>query len=421
MGEPDRDGKPPGGDRRRRCLLVANVFPPVLGGSASVYDSLARFSGGRVSVLAPRLDYLTGRPLEGVAAFDSAAPFRVHRLRLLRTRMLPRLRPWHRIWLAFQDLELRVRLILAIGWIARAEAIGTVCIGELVACGWMVGFCRRLGLRTLIYVHGEEVSISDSYDSDGTRRRAALSRADAVIAVSRFARDATIRLIGEDTGKVALIPNGVDRARFSPQPRRVELAARYGLAGQRVLLTVGRLSERKGMDRVIEALPRLRGDMPDLVYLIVGEGPFRTVLEALAVSHGVADAVIFAGAVPPEELVDHYALADAFIMANRALENGDTEGFGLVFLEANACAVPVIAGSAGGSVDAVTDEVNGLVVDGDSCDSIAGAVRRLFGDAALRERLVRQGLDVSARSGWDERVAAFLRVCEGAEKKDLLF
>jgi phosphatidylinositol alpha-1,6-mannosyltransferase len=393
----------------------------VLGGSASVYDSLARFSGGRVSVLAPRLDYLTGRPLEGVAAFDSAAPFRVHRLRLLRTRMLPRLRPWHRIWLAFQDLELRVRLILAIGWIARAEAIGTVCIGELVACGWMVGFCRRLGLRTLIYVHGEEVSISDSYDSDGTRRRAALSRADAVIAVSRFARDATIRLIGEDTGKVALIPNGVDRARFSPQPRRVELAARYGLAGQRVLLTVGRLSERKGMDRVIEALPRLRGDMPDLVYLIVGEGPFRTVLEALAVSHGVADAVIFAGAVPPEELVDHYALADAFIMANRALENGDTEGFGLVFLEANACAVPVIAGSAGGSVDAVTDEVNGLVVDGDSCDSIAGAVRRLFGDAALRERLVRQGLDVSARSGWDERVAAFLRVCEGAEKKDLLF
>jgi phosphatidylinositol alpha-1,6-mannosyltransferase len=382
----------------RRCLLVANVFPPVVGGSASVYDSLARFSDGRVSVLAPRLDYLTGR---------------AHRLRLLRTRMLVRLRPWDRVWLAFQDVALRAHLVWAVARIARAEAIGAVCIGELVACGWLVRFCRILGLRTLIYVHGEEVSITDSYDSAGTRRRAALSRADAVVAVSRFAREAVMQLIGHESAKVALIPNGVDLARFTPRPPRAELVARYGLAGRRVLLTVGRLSERKGMDRVIEALPRLRAEIPELVYLLVGEGPFRPILEALAAALGVADAVIFAGAVPPEDLVDHYALADAFIMANRTLANGDTEGFGLVFLEANACAVPVIAGCAGGSVDAVTDGVNGLVVDGAACEPIAAAVLRLLGDGGLREALVREGLVVAARSGWPERVAAFLRVCDG--------
>jgi phosphatidylinositol alpha-1,6-mannosyltransferase len=410
VGEAEREGTPLGGDGPRRCLLVANVFPPIVGGSASVYDSLARFSNGRVSVVAPRLDYLSGRLLEGAAAFDAAAPFRVHRLRLLRTRMLPRLRAWHRVWLAAQDLELRARLVWAIARIARAEAIGTVCIGELVAGGWLVGFCRRLGLRTVIYVHGEEVSITDSYDSAGTRRRAALSRADAV---SRFARDAVVKLMGSDTGKVALIPNGVDLARFSPRPRRGDLVARYGLAGRRVLLTVGRLSERKGMDRVIEAMPLLRAALPDLVYLMVGEGPFRPVLEAIAASAGVADAVIFVGAVPPDELVDHYALADAFIMANRTLENGDTEGFGLVFLEANACAVPVIAGCAGGSVDAVMDGVNGLVVDGDRCEPIVAAVLRVLGDPALRAGLVSQGLAVAARSGWGDRVAAFLRVCDG--------
>ena len=397
----------------RRCLLVANVFPPVVGGSASVYDSLARFSDGRVSVLAPRLDYLTGRVLEGAAAFDAAAPFTVHRLRLLRTRMLPRLRPWDRIWLACQDVALRAQLVWAVARIARAEAIGAVCIGELVACGWLVGFCRILGLRTLIYVHGEEVSITDSYDSAGTRRRTALGRADAVVAVSRFAREAVVRLMGQESGKVALIPNGVDLARFTPRAPRPDLVARYGLAGRRVLLTVGRLSERKGMDRVIEALPRLRDEIPELVYLLVGEGPFRPRLEALAAALGVADAVIFAGAVPPEELVDHYALADAFIMANRTLENGDTEGFGLVFLEANACAVPVIAGCAGGSVDAVADGVNGLVVDGTQCAPIAAAVLRLMADDDLREALVREGLVVAARSGWRERVAAFLRVCDG--------
>jgi phosphatidylinositol alpha-1,6-mannosyltransferase len=100
-------------------------------------------------------------------------------------------------------------------------------------------------------------------------------------------------------------------------------------------------------------------------------------------------------------------------MANRTLENGDTEGFGLVFLEANACAVPVIAGCAGGSVDAVMDGVNGLVVDGDRCEPIVAAVLRVLGDPALRAGLVSQGLAVAARSGWGDRVAAFLRVCDG--------
>jgi phosphatidylinositol alpha-1,6-mannosyltransferase len=382
-----------------------------MGGSASVYDSLARFGQGRVSVLAPAADYLTGRVLEGAAAFDAAAPFRVHRLPFLRTRMLPRLRPQDRVILAIQDVLLRVRLVRAIARIARAEDIGTVCIGELVAGGWLVGVCkRRLGLRTIVYVHGEEVSITDSYDFKRSRRRSTLAQADAVVAVSRFARDALVELMGVDPAKIALIPNGVDLARFSPRPRRDDLLARYGLSGRRVLLTVGRLSERKGADRVIGALPSLPADV---AYLIVGEGPWRSALEAQAAVFGVSDRVVFAGAVPPEELVDHYALADVFIMANRELPNGDTEGFGLVFLEANACGVPVIAGNAGGSVDAVTDGVNGLVVDGDSSPAIAAAVQRILGDASLRETLVRDGLATAARSGWGDRVESFLRVCDG--------
>jgi len=392
---------------------VANIFPPVLGGSASVYESLARLSGGRVSVLAPASDYLTGHALEGVAAFDEAAPFPVHRLKRLRTRMLPKLRPQDRVILAFQDVLLRIAVLRAIARIARAENIGTICIGELVAGGWLVKPCRSLlGLRTVIYVHGEEVSISSSYDADRSRRRRALQNADAVVAVSRFARDTVVRLMGVAPEKIALIPNGVDLSRFCARPRRPDLVARYGLEGRRVLLTVGRLSERKGMDRVIASLPALRAKLPDLVYLMVGDGPHRSALEAQAASLGVADCVVFAGAVPPEELVDHYALADLFIMANRELPNGDTEGFGLVFLEANACGIPVIAGRAGGSVDAVTDGVNGLMVDGQDSAGIETAVLRLFGDTALRDGLVREGFAVAARSGWPSRVEAFLKLCD---------
>jgi phosphatidylinositol alpha-1,6-mannosyltransferase len=411
VGLPHRDGKPPGGDEPRRCLLVANVFPPINGGSASVYDSLARFGQGRVTVLAPSADYMTGRELEGWREFDAAAPYRVHRLTYLRTRMLPKLRPRDRVILAVQDVVLRVRLVRAIARISRAENIRTVCIGELVAGGWLVRICRLLGLRTLVYVHGEEVNILDSYDFSRSRRRATLARADGVVAVSRFTRDALISLMGVDPAKITLIPNGVDLARFAPRPRQVGLMRRYGLAGHPVLLTVGRLSERKGQDKVIEALPALRQTIPGLTYLLVGEGPSRPMLEAQAEALGVAENVVFAGAVAPHELVDHYALADAFIMANRELPSGETEGFGLVFLEANACGVPVIAGRAGGSVDAVTDGVNGLLVDGEDVRSIVAGVSRVFHDQTLRTTLVQQGLAVAAQAGWESRVETFLKLC----------
>ncbi len=398
----------------KRCLVVANTFPPVHGGSAVVYDSLARFGHGRVSVLAPREDYRFGWPIGFWREFDRAAPFRVHRIHLLRTFLLdeepslPR-----RVVAALRDVTIRIVLLRAIRRIARTEDIGVVCIGELVASGWLAAISRRwFGLRSVIYVHGEEISSRMPYDVDGGRRRRALAEADAIVAVSRFTREALETTMGVPPGKIALISNGVDLRRFVPRPRRPDLMARYGLAGRRVLLTVGRLYARKGMDRVIESLPAVLRVLPDVRYLLVGDGTYRAELEQLARACGVREAVVFAGAVPDAELIDHYALADVFIMANREMPDGDTEGFGLVFLEANACGIPVIAGKAGGSVDAVTDLVNGLVVDGDQTAQIAAAILRLFQDDALRERLVQTGNTVAARSGWDSRVGQFLALCD---------
>lgn len=398
----------------KRCLVVANTFPPVHGGSAVVYDSLARFGRGRVTVLAPRQDYRFRWPIRTWREFDRAAPFHVHRIHLLRTPLLdeaPTLRD--RIVAALQDVAIRIDLLRAIRRVAKAENIGVVCIGELVASGWLAAVCRRLfGLRSIIYIHGEEISSRMSYDVDGHRRRRALAEADGIVAVSRFTREALETTMGVPAAKIALISNGVDLQRFTPRARRDDLLARYGLAGRRVLLTVGRLYARKGMDRVIASLPAVRQVLPDISYLLVGDGPYRPVLEQLAEDLGVRDAVVFAGSVADSELIDHYALADAFIMANREMPDGDTEGFGLVFLEANACGIPVIAGKAGGSVDAVTDEVNGLVVDGEQTAQIAAAIVRLFQDDLLRQRLIETGKVVAARSGWDSRVDQFLDLCD---------
>ncbi len=411
-GNPARPAPPqPAG----RCLIVTSVFPPVHGGSASVYDSLARFAGGRVCVLAPSHDYTTGLPIAGAAAFDAAAPFTVYRIRLLRTQMRDgRSSARRRLMLAAEEMAMRARVMRAIAAIARTEGIGSVCIGELAAGGWLAASCRRMfGVRVVIYVHGEEISTRNGYDQRGWRRRRALSQADTVVAVSRFTQAALTDLMGMDPARIALIPNGVDLVRFMPRPSRPDLLARYGLEGRRVLLTVGRPCARKGMDRVIEALPALLRAMPDLIYLVVGDSAWRPVLERQARQTGVAQAVVFAGSVPACDLADHYALAQVFIMANRALPDGDTEGFGLVFLEANACCVPVIAGQAGGSTDAVTDGVNGICVDGDDRQAVADAILRLFGDADLRIRLRETGLRVAARAGWPDRVARFLAVCDG--------
>jgi phosphatidylinositol alpha-1,6-mannosyltransferase len=397
-----------------RCLVVANTFPPVHGGSAVVYDSLGRFSSGRVSVLAPSEDYRSGMPIPGWREFDRVAPYPVHRLRLLRTHLSRGNQLWRRVLVnPAQDLAIRFGVVRRIGQLIRTDQVAALCIGELVASGWLTWAARRLfNLTCIVYVHGEEATTETPYDMNGRRRRRSLRLADGIVAVSRFTRDTLVERFDVPPDKIALISNGVDPGKFSPRPRRPDLVARHALAGKQVLLTVGRLYARKGMDRVIESLPLLRQTFPDLVYLVVGEGPYRQDLVSLASRLGVADRLILAGAVPDGELADYYALGDAFIMANRTLPDGDTEGFGLVFLEANACGVPVIAGQDGGSPDAVTDGVNGLVIDGNDPLAIAAAVRRLLSDTSLRAALRQRGLETAREVRWDRKVAQFLAFCD---------
>ena len=215
----------------------------------------------------------------------------------------------------------------------------------------------------------------------------------------------------------SLSPTASTSPGSSPGPaRRTWWPATAWPAGP-VLLTISRLYARKGIDRVIESLPAIVRRSPDIVYLIVGEGSYRPVLEDLVARHGLGRNVVFAGAVPDYELTDHYSLGDVFIMANRQMPDGETEGFGLVFLEANACGLPVIAGRDGGSVDAVTDQLNGLLVDGNDPAAIAEAVNRVFADDALRRRLRAGGAEVALASGWDRRVEQFLQFCDSLTGK----
>lgn len=397
-----------------KCLLVTRAFPPVVGGSATVYGNLARCAEGAVVVLAPFLDGQSGRELVGWQEHDRAAGFRVFRTPLLRA---PPGRPGSRLralWqLLSRDMPLMLRVLTRVARIVRRERVAVVVIGEVVYGGWLAGPCRFLLRRKVVlYIHGEELTIDRRPVTIAQALRGVhLRLAHAIVTVSRFGQHALTDRYGVEPGKIELITNGIDLDRFQPRPGDPTLRERYGLRDKRILLTVGRLSARKGMDRVIEALPAVLSRHPDVHYLIVGEGAYRAHLARLAAELGLADHVTFAGSVSDRALLEHYAIADVFVMPHRQLASGDTEGFGVVFLEANACGVPVVAGMAGGAADAVQNDVNGLTVDGEDVRAIAQAIVRILADPALRERLRAGGLARARQADCHHKTAQFLDLC----------
>jgi phosphatidylinositol alpha-1,6-mannosyltransferase len=398
-----------------KVVLIANNFPPVRGGSAVVYDNLARNSGGRVVVVAPSISYADGLPLIGWREHDRRARYRVIRLPLLRTVLQPTLErsTLGKVRFLAADLAMRMRLAARLLLVVRRERAAAICVGELLASSWLLLMFRRFtSVRTVVYVHGEEITTDDPYDSEHHRAQRGLLASDRIIVVSRFTQMAARRLLGERAnGRISLIENGVDTERFHPMEKRMDLLALYRLEGCFVFVSVCRLLEKKGIDHAIRAFAQVARRYPDCRYLVVGTGPYEDNLRQEAVDAGVEDKVVFAGDVPDEDLVDHYCLGDVFVMPNRELPNGDTEGFGLVFLEANSCGLPVVAGRDGGSMDAVQNGANGLVVDGHSVDAIAVAMLSLREDGRLRESIRARALVIAAAADWKSKAEDFLRIC----------
>ena len=214
--------------------------------------------------------------------------------------------------------------------------------------------------------------------------------ADRVIANSEFTRDELVKL-GVVSAKITLLYPGVDLERFRPGLPHADLNAGIGVvAGEKLIVSVGRLSRRKGFDQVIRALPLLLERGLTARYAVIGIGEDRDYLQSLAGELGVSDRVHFLGHVDPEDLPRWYNAADVVAMPNREID-GDTEGFGMVFLEAAACAKPAVAGLAGGTGAAVIDGVTGLRVDGASTQAVADALGRLLGNAVLAEELGKKG------------------------------
>ncbi|AFL87552.1 glycosyltransferase [Terriglobus roseus DSM 18391] len=270
-----------------------------------------------------------------------------------------------------------------------------VC-GGTYSAGWLMP-CNHRDACLVNYVHGEELTmqVKPLFLQPWMRawQRRCLRDARLNIAVSTYTAEMIGKLTPASPDRTVVLPNFIDQTRFHPSPQREHLRCQNGWSDKTILLTVARLDRRKGIDQALRALALLvqRGEaLPSWRYVIGGRGAEREELQALTRDLGLTQSVSFIGFVPEEELVHLYQTADVFLQPNREI-NGDTEGFGVVFLEANACGLPVIGGIAGGTADAIDHGQSGLRVDGDNVEDIADAIALLMLNKDLRETYGRRG------------------------------
>lgn len=373
-----------------RTLLVTNDFPPRPGGIQSYLHTFAsRLPADELVVYAPRW---RGDSHE---KFDAQQPFPV--VRHPTTLMVPT--PF---------VARRAARLL------REYDCDTVWFGAAAPLALLSPVLRQAGAQRIVAsTHGHEVGWS-MVPVARQALRVIGDTTDVVTFVSRYTRGRFAAAFGPNAA-LEHLPPGVDTETFRPDPAaRAELRARYGLGDRPTVLCLSRLVPRKGQDALILAFTEIKAKIDGAVLVIVGGGPYSERLRALAQSAGVADDVVFTGGVPAAELAAHHTIADVFCMPCRTRGAGlDVEGLGIVFLEASASGVPVIAGRSGGAPETVVEGETGHVVDGRSTTDIAAAIVSILGDRDRAAAMGAAGREwVSKNWRWDslgDRLHSLLR------------
>ncbi|MCK4451205.1 MAG: glycosyltransferase, partial [Anaerolineae bacterium] len=298
-------------------------------------------------------------------------------------------------------------LDILVSFLYQSAMIKRFSIQVTLVTHWAVNgpaawWCRRLfSTPYVVTAHAREILPRSASNAGWFAHRQfrsmqrVFNSASCVLAVSRYTRQ-RLEKSGVRPDHIRVVPNAVNAKDFAVADKdEVQaLRERWRIKGKRVILSVGRLVKRKGLDAAIRAMPLITAEVPGAVYLIVGSGPEEQSLCALAQSLDMEDRIIFTGYVPQVDLLNYYHLCDMFVMPCREIVTPgriDAEGFGIVFLEANACSKPVVAGRSGGVPDAVLDSQTGFLVDPLDVRAIAQATIRLLEDRDLATRLGENG------------------------------
>lgn len=347
---------------RPLVLVLTPDFPPARGGiQALAYQVVNEFT--RVDVQVVAID------APGASEFDERQQFPVRRVG--------------------GDWGSRAAAVMALnvwGFLAAARRRPDAILSLHIVAGPAAALARkRLSIPFAQYVYAKEIGARPALASH------AMGRADRVIAISNYARTLAMS-VGAQASRIALIHPGVSL------PSRVERVA----MDRPIILSIARLEDRyKGHDVLMRTMPIIRASVPDVEWVILGDGPLRPALEGLATAVGVDDCVSFLGSVSDGERDHWLARGDVLVMASRMPAQGLAgEGFGIVYLEANAYGMPAVGGNVGGATDAIVDGQTGLLVDPTDPIDLAGAIVRLITDGALARRLGEQGMARAQEFAW---------------------
>jgi phosphatidylinositol alpha-1,6-mannosyltransferase len=366
-------------------LLVTNDFPPRAGG-------IQQYCHNLVSQLPPDDVVVYAPAWRGAAEFDAAQPFRV--VRHPTSKMLP-------------GRAVTERAIA----LAREVQPQVVVFGAAFPLGLVAGrITRATGVPCVGWTHGVEVAVGRVPLVRGLMARVA-GDLRLVTAVSNWSA-ARVRRAVRGRCPVELLVSGVDAGVYHPGVDGVEVRRRHGLGDAPVCVCVSRLVPRKGQDVLIKAWPQVVGRVPDARLLLVGGGPYERRLRRLVSASPVADRIALTGEVPWADLPAHYAAGDVFAMPCRTRWLGlDLEALGVVFLEAAATGLPVVAGRSGGAPETVSEGATGHVVDGRRADQVGRAVAELLADPARATAMGAAGRRrVEAEFSWPAVAARFSKL-----------
>ncbi|MFC4591103.1 glycosyltransferase family 4 protein [Sphaerisporangium corydalis] len=373
-----------------KTLIVTNDFPPRPGGIQAFVHALAvRRPPGSVVVHTSRW--------AGWEEFDARQPYRV--VRHPTSVMLP-----------VPGVARRAAALL------REEGCDTVVFGAAAPLGLLAPALRAAGARRVVMLtHGHEAAWSGVPLARGLLARIG-AHADAITYLGDYTRERLARVM--PPARLVRLAPGVDTEVFRPGAGGAEVRMALGIGDRPVVVCVSRLVPRKGQDTLLRCWPLVLRDVPDAVLLLVGGGPSRRALSQAAGRRGLADSVIVTGPVPWSRLPAYYDAGDVFAMPCRTRLGGlDVEGLGIVYLEASATGLPVVAGASGGAPDAVREGETGLVVDGGSPLAVAAAVTGLLADPARARAMGERGRAWIEREwGWDGVAGRFDAVLTGVDR-----
>ncbi len=359
-----------------RILILAGGFPPYGYGIATYHYGLAKSlaeKGCKVTVITPKK--------EGATEFDKRQVFKAMRCSNL----------------AFcRELE---KSLFILGVVVRHKPkyiFAGSWLDALLCLPWATIF----RIPYFVAAHGNELLQFHSSNKVKTVLKRllrigmvpAFNHSQRAFPNSEYTKRILLNLRVKQERVVVVPPPAVDAEVFHPSRDIENIKERCALTGKKVIFTAGGLRERKGHDMVLQALPLVKAAIPNLQYLIVGDGPERERLERLTDSLGLNGEVTFTGFIPDDELPKYYNACDVFIMPSREiLGRGEVEGFGIVYIEASACGKPVIGGKGGGTSDAILDEETGLLVNPLDEKEIAKALIRLLMDKEYAQKLGERG------------------------------